>query len=97
MTMQPAFYILASKKNGTLYIGSTNDLARRITEHRDGQPGSFVTRYGVTRLVHAEFYDLMTDAIQRERRIKKWKRAWMVELIEQENPDWNDPVRLWNW
>jgi putative endonuclease len=48
-------------------------------------------------LVHAEFYDLMTDAIQRERRIKKWKRAWKVELIEQENPDWNDLVRLWNW
>jgi putative endonuclease len=85
-------YILASKRNGTLYIGVTNDLARRVEEHRVGAPGSFTTRYGVTRLVWFEAYGDVEEAILRETRMKKWKRAWKIEVIEAMNPEWGDLI-----
>ena len=83
-------YILASCHYGTLYIGVTNDLAKRMSEHRSGLGSKFVKRYGVTRLVHVESYDVATDAIQREKQLKKWKRDWKIALIERENLDWRD-------
>lgn len=83
-------YMLASKPNGTLYLGVTNDLSRRVLEHKDGKPGSFTTRYGVTRLVWYETHDDIGYAIQRETQMKKWRRAWKVRLIEAMNPDWKD-------
>ncbi len=85
-----AVYILASRKHGTLYVGVTNDLARRVWEHREKHHRSFTSRYGVTRLVYAEFHDSIAEAIHREKRIKKWTRAMKVRLIEQENPEWHD-------
>jgi putative endonuclease len=87
---RPCVYILASQRNGTLYVGVTGYLARRVFEHRSGAAGGFTARYGVHRLVFAEFHDSMEAAIQREKRIKKWRRAWKLELIERENPDWRD-------
>ena len=87
---QPCVYVLASKRNGTLYVGVTNDIARRSWEHRMGAVAGFSRRYRVHRLVYAEFNDTMPDAIQRERQIKKWNRAWKLELIERANPDWRD-------
>lgn len=88
-------YILASGRNGTLYIGVTRDLVRRIHEHRtDAVPG-FTNRYGVHRLVHVQEYDWLADAIAREKRLKKWERAWKLELIEENNRQWLDlAVRL---
>lgn len=85
-------YILASQKRGTLYIGVTGRLAERIGEHRDGTIAGFTNKYGVTRLVHLEGFDQINDAIAREKALKKWRRAWKVELIEAGNPDWRD---LW--
>jgi putative endonuclease len=86
----PCVYILASRCNGTLYVGVTSDLARRIFEHRSNTVTGFVRTYGVYRLVYAEFHASMADAIAREKRIKKWHRAWKLELIERENPQWRD-------
>ena len=86
----PCVYILASSRNGTLYVGVTGDLARRIWEHRNAQGDSFVRKYGVLRLVHAEFHVTMSDAILREKRIKKWRREWKIALIETDNPHWRD-------
>ena len=83
-------YMLASKRNGTLYCGVTNNLASRIYEHREGRGSGFTKRYGVKMLVWYETYDLVTDAIQRESNIKHWPRRWKLALIEKENPDWND-------
>jgi putative endonuclease len=83
-------YILASKRNGTLYIGMTNNLARRVWEHRQGLVGGFTKRYNVHLLVYAECYERPRDAIQREKQLKKWNRAWKIQLIESANPDWND-------
>jgi putative endonuclease len=83
-------YITASRKHGTLYVGVTNDLARRIHEHRERSPGSFTARYGVTRLVWYEPYATMPDAIVREKAIKRWPRAWKVQLVEGMNPEWSD-------
>ena len=83
-------YILASKRNGTLYIGVTNDLYRRVVEHKTGSVPGFTARYGVSVLVHYEVYDNMYDAIVREKRMKKWKRKWKLELIEAHNPKWQD-------
>ena len=83
-------YILASRRNGTLYIGVTNDIQRRVWEHREGLGGGFSRRYGVKMLVHCEQFDDIGFAIQRETRLKKWKRRWKIELIEKENPDWDD-------
>ena len=86
----PCVYILASQRNGTLYVGVTSDLARRVFEHRSNAVAGFIRTYRVYRLVFAEFHDSMADAITREKRIKKWRRAWKLELIERENPQWRD-------
>ncbi len=83
-------YIVASGRNGTLYIGMTNDLARRIDEHRQGMVSGFTKRYGVHRLVYYEEYEDVRDAIVRERQMKKWRRRWKMNLIEDVNPDWRD-------
>ncbi len=83
-------YILASRPNGTLYIGVTNDLVRRVFEHREGDADGFTKRYGIKRLVHYEAYDDVVTAIQREKTMKHWKRAWKVDLIEAHNPTWTD-------
>jgi putative endonuclease len=85
-------YILASRRNGTLYIGVTNELVRRVIEHKSGSVPGFTTRYGVTILVYYEVFDNMYDAIVREKRMKKWKRQWKIELIEAHNPEWIDLV-----
>jgi len=83
-------YILGSKVGGTLYVGVTNDLVRRIYEHRQGPVAGFTVAYGVHRLVYFEQFDQIEFAIQREKRLKKWKRAWKIRLIEEHNPDWVD-------
>ena len=83
-------YILASAKHGTLYIGVTNDLVRRVFEHRSGFVKGFTKRYGLKRLVYFERFETIQDAIQREHNIKHWSRAWKVRLIVATNPDWND-------
>ena len=89
---QPAVYILASKRNGTLYIRVTGDLLRRVWEHRNDVVGGFTRRYRVHRLVWFELHEDMTAAITREKQLKKWKRAWKLRLIEKANPEWKD---LW--
>jgi len=92
--MNPGYvYILASKRNGTLYTGVTSDLVRRVQEHREGKVAGFSKRHDVKCLVYYEAFDAITDAIAREKAIKKWRRAWKLELIEESNPDWRD---LWN-
>ena len=83
-------YIMASDRNGTIYIGVTNDLARRTYEHREGQISGFTKRYEVKRLVHYEVYDSIASAIQREKSLKRWPRKWKLELIEKDNPQWRD-------
>ena len=83
-------YILASDRNGTLYIGVTNDLVRRVFEHREEAAEGFTRRYGVKRLVHYEQFDDIRTAIQREKSLKRWSRAWKIELIEHANPEWDD-------
>ncbi len=83
-------YILASRRNGTLYIGVTNDLVKRVYEHKNGLMGGFTKKYGVHRLVYYEQSDDIYSAIQRERRMKKWKRQWKIELIQKLNPEWKD-------
>ena len=85
-------YILASQKRGTLYIGVTNDIARRLSEHRAGA-GGFTSRYGVFRLVHTEEYPSALEAIRREKMLKKWQRKWKIDLIEATNPTWSDLAR----
>jgi putative endonuclease len=87
---QPCVYILASKRNGTLYVGVTSDIVRRAWEHRTGQIDGFTKHYGVHSLVFAEFHETMTDAIAREKRMKRWRRVWKLQLIERENPSWRD-------
>ena len=83
-------YILASKRNGTLYIGVTNDLARRMAEHRDGLASGFTKKYGVKILVYYEAFDDINAAIHREGRLKKYKREWKLNLIEAQNVEWRD-------
>ncbi|MCK1366543.1 GIY-YIG nuclease family protein [Bradyrhizobium sp. 62] len=83
-------YILASKIGGTLYIGVTNDLIRRVAEHKSKVIESFTERYDVARLVYFEQFDDPENAIKREKRLKKWNRAWKVRLIEKSNPSWDD-------
>jgi putative endonuclease len=83
-------YMLASNRNGTLYTGVTNDIARRTGEHKDKQVPRFTRKYGVEILVWFEAHEDVTTAIEREKQIKGWNRAWKVRLIEQENPVWND-------
>jgi len=83
-------YILASKRNGTLYTGVTNNLLKRIDEHKNNLVAGFTSKYGVHNLVYYERYGDIYDAIAREKRIKKWKRDWKIELIEKSNPEWRD-------
>jgi putative endonuclease len=83
-------YILASRRNGTLYIGVTNDLGRRAWEHRKGIVPGFTKKYGVKLLVYYETFDDIDQAIHRETRLKKFKRAWKLNLIEERNADWHD-------
>ena len=83
-------YLLASQRNGTLYIGVTSDLVKRVWQHREDQIEGFTKRYGVHRLVYYEVYDDIRDALIREKRLKKWNRAWKLELIEKDNPAWID-------
>src|SRR3546814_13319596 len=83
-------YILANRKHGTLYIGITNDVARRIWEHRQGLGSRFVKRYGVTRLVYVELHDEIAHAIQRGKKMKEWPRAWKLRLTERDNPVGDD-------
>ena len=92
MTRQLAVYILASRRHGTIYVGVTIDLVNRVWEHKNNVVEGFTKKYGVHELVYFEMHADMAQAIQREKRIKKWNRAWKIELIEKENPDWND---LW--
>lgn len=83
-------YLLASQRNGTLYVGVTNDLLRRVHEHREHLVPGFTKKYGVTRLVWFETHSSVDTAIVREKRIKAWKRDWKVALFRDTNPDWND-------
>jgi len=83
-------YILASKRNGTLYIGVTNDLVRRVYEHKNNLVDGFSKEYGVHRLVYYEQYGDVEFAIQREKYLKQWNRKWKLELIEKKNPEWKD-------
>ncbi|MDT7533797.1 GIY-YIG nuclease family protein [Sphingobium sp. SA2] len=88
--ISPTVYLLASRRNGTLYIGVTSDLVKRLYEHRNGLIEGFTKDYGVKRLVWFEPHDSMDSAILREKRIKKWNRPWKIALIEAGNPDWDD-------
>ncbi len=90
MSKQPCVYILASDKNGTLYVGVTSDLIKRIWEHKNNVVPGFTNRYGVHDLVWYELHDSMESAIAREKAIKEWKRQWKLELIERQNPEWKD-------
>ena len=92
MTKQPAVYILASKRNGTLYVGITSDLEKRAWQHKNNAVEGFTKQYGVHHLVYYELHGDMLSAIAREKQIKKWNRAWKLEVIEKQNPDWKD---LW--
>lgn len=83
-------YILASKKNGTLYIGVTDNLIKRIFEHKVKIFKGFTSKYGVDKLVYYETYEDILNAIQRESQMKKWNRAWKVKKIMEDNPEWND-------
>jgi putative endonuclease len=83
-------YILASKKNGTLYVGVTNDLVRRVLEHKEKIIKGFTAKYGVDKLVYFEMHKYINDAIRRESNIKAWHRKWKIELIENNNKDWRD-------
>lgn len=90
---QPAVYILASQRNGTLYIGVTSDLIKRIWEHKNNVVEGFTQKYNVHQLVYFEQHQDMLAAITREKQLKKWNRAWKLALIETSNPDWRD---LWS-
>ena len=90
MNKQPAVYILASKRNGTLYIGVTSDLVKRIWQHKNNMVKGFTKRYGVHQLVWYELHENMQSALEREKHMKEWKRKWKLELIKKENPDWRD-------
>jgi putative endonuclease len=83
-------YIMASQKNGTLYIGVTSDVARRVYEHKQGLIEGFTQKYHVKTLVYCETHDDIRDAITREKQLKKWKREWKINLIEKQNPEWKD-------
>lgn len=87
---RPCVYLLASRRNGTLYVGVTSDLARRVQEHKDALVEGFTKRYGVHTLVWSEAHESMESAIAREKAIKEWKRAWKLALIEEANPEWRD-------
>jgi putative endonuclease len=83
-------YILANRKHGAIYIGVTNDLIRRIYEHKEKLVPGFTKDYGVDKLVYYEIFDDPESAIAREKRLKRWRRNWKIELIERDNPNWDD-------
>jgi putative endonuclease len=85
-------YMLASRKNGTLYVGMTDNLPRRIWEHQTGAIPGFTKRYGVKTLVWYELHESRETAFQHERQLKKWNRSWKIQLIEKTNPDWRDLI-----
>ena len=87
---QPCVYILASKRNGTLYIGVTSTLIQRVWQHKNDLVEGFTKRYGVHTLVWYEIHETMESAIAREKAIKEWRRAWKLDLIEKRNPAWRD-------
>lgn len=89
---QPAVYILASERNGTLYIGVTSDLIKRVWQHKESLADGFTKKYGVKMLVWYEQHETMESAIAKEKAMKKWLRKWKLKTIEQTNPDWHD---LW--
>ena len=88
-------YILTNKPRGTLYIGVTSDMESRLTEHRAGSLGSFASRYNLHRLVHLEPFDDIETAIAREKQLKRWRREWKVNLVEEAYPDWRDLAGDW--
>ncbi len=90
MNKQPAVYILASKRNGTLYIGVTSDLIKRIWEHKNNLVAGFTKRYDIHFLVWYELHESMESALEQEKRMKEWTRAWKMRLIEKVNPTWQD-------
>ncbi len=90
MKKRPCVYILASRRNGTLYVGVTSDLVKRVWEHKNDLADGFTKRYGVHTLVWYEPHETMERAITREKEIKKWYRALKLELIKKENPEWKD-------
>ena len=90
MNKQPAVYILASKRNGTLYVGVTSDLVKRVWEHRNDLVEGFTKRHGVHQLVWYELHESMESAMLWEKRLKDWQRKWKVQLIEKTNPGWED-------
>jgi len=83
-------YILASGLGGTLYVGVTNDLLGRVSQHREGLGSQFTAKYGVHRLVYYEVHEEIEWAIKREKQLKRWNRAWKIRLIEERNPNWDD-------
>ena len=83
-------YIMTNRPNGTLYVGVTSDLVRRVWEHREGVTDGFTKQYGLKLLVYVERHEEILSAIQREKNLKHWSRAWKVKLILAQNPDWND-------
>ncbi len=87
---EPAVYILASQRNGTLYIGVTSNLVQRVWQHKNEVLESFTKKYGVHMLVYYELHGGMREAIVREKQLKKWNRAWKLRLIEEKNPNWDD-------
>jgi len=90
MNRQPAVYILASKRNGTLYVGVTSGLIKRVWEHKNNVVKGFTERYSVHQLVWYELHETMESAIRKEKMLKNWKRVWKLELIERSNPNWED-------
>ena len=90
MNKKAYVYILASKRNGTLYIGVTSNLIQRIWQHKNGFVDAFTKKYSVKKLVYYEEHGNIMSAIRREKRLKEWQRKWKLELIEKANPDWND-------
>ena len=88
--MQPCVYTLANRRNGTIYVGVTSDLIRRVSEHRADVIEGFTKRYSVHRLVYAEFHATMEEGILCEKRIKRWRRTWKITLIKHANPTWSD-------
>ncbi|MEK6550468.1 MAG: GIY-YIG nuclease family protein [Pseudomonadota bacterium] len=90
MEKQPCVYLLASRRNGTLYVGVTSNLVKRVWEHKNNIVEGFTKRYGIHLLVWYEVHESMESAITREKAIKTWKRKWKLELIEKENSEWKD-------
>ena len=87
---RPCVYVLTNRRHGTLYVGVTSDVARRVAEHRSGAVEGFTKTHRLDRLVHFELFETMEQAILREKRLKKWRRAWKIQLVEQANPEWRD-------